>query len=185
MMIYIPNLITLARIGLVPWLVVLLQKQQFTLSLIVFIVAGLSDALDGFIAKRFNAQTYLGSLLDPLADKGLLVCSYIMLSMMGLIPFWLMVVVVFRDVVIVGGYLLMVLFFGSVKMKPLIVSKVNTFTQIAYIVLVLGALSAEYDFRLIQPILTYLVLLTSVVSGLAYVYIWSVKATNTGEGTTV
>jgi cardiolipin synthase len=182
MMIYIPNLITLARIGLVPWLVVLLQKQQFTLSLIVFIVAGLSDALDGFIAKRFNAQTYL---LDPLADKGLLVCSYIMLSMMGLIPFWLMVVVVFRDVVIVGGYLLMVLFFGSVKMKPLIVSKVNTFTQIAYIVLVLGALSAEYDFRLIQPILTYLVLLTSVVSGLAYVYIWSVKATNTGEGTTV
>ena len=170
MMIYIPNLITLARIGLVPWLVVLLQKQQFTLSLIVFIVAGLSDALDGFIAKRFNAQTYLGSLLDPLADKGLLVCSYIMLSMMGLIPFWLMVVVVF---------------FGSVKMKPLIVSKVNTFTQIAYIVLVLGALSAEYDFRLIQPILTYLVLLTSVVSGLAYVYIWSVKATNTGEGTTV
>jgi len=148
MMIYVPNLLTLARIGLVPWLVVLLQQQQFVLSLIVFFVAGVTDALDGFIAKRFNAQTYLGSLLDPLADKGLLVSSYIMLSLIGVIPFWLMVIVVFRDLIIVGGYLLMVLFFGSVKMQPLIVSKINTFT-----------------------------LSTTVVSGLAYVYIWSVKAT--------
>lgn len=185
MMIYIPNLLTLARIGLVPWLLVLLQKQQFTLSLIVFIVAGLTDALDGFIAKRFDAQTYLGSLLDPLADKGLLVCSYIMLSVMQVIPFWLMVTVVFRDVVIVGGYLLMVLFFGSVKMQPLVISKVNTFTQIAYIVLVLSALAAQYDFSLIQPVFNYAVLLTSVISGLAYVYIWAVKATNSSEGSTL
>ena len=182
MIIYIPNLLTLARIGLVPWLVVLLQKQQFTLSLLVFIVAGITDALDGFIAKRFNAETYLGSLLDPLADKGLLVSSYIMLSVMGLIPFWLMVAVVFRDVVIVGGYLLMVLFFGSVKMEPLIISKLNTFMQIAYIVLVLGALAIQYDLSSVQPVFSYLVLSTSVISGLAYVYIWSVKATNTDEG---
>jgi len=185
MMIYIPNLLTLARIGLVPWLVVLLQKQQFTLSLLVFIVAGLTDALDGFIAKRFNAETYLGSLLDPLADKGLLVSSYIMLSVMELIPFWLMVTVVFRDVIIVGGYLLMVLFFGSVKMEPLMVSKVNTFAQIAYIILVLGALSVQYDFSSIQPFFNYAVLLTSVISGLAYVYIWAVKATNSGEESTL
>lgn len=185
MMIYVPNLLTLARIGLVPWLVVLLQNQQFTLSLIVFIVAGLTDALDGFIAKRFNAETYLGSLLDPLADKGLLVCSYIMLSVMELIPFWLMVVVVFRDVIIVGGYLLMVLFFGSVKMAPLAVSKINTFMQITYIVLVLGSLAAQYDFSAIQPILSYIVLLTSVVSGLAYVYIWSIKATHSSEGSSL
>lgn len=178
MMIYVPNLLTLARIGLVPWLVVLLQKQQFALSLAVFFVAGLTDALDGFIAKRFNAQTYLGSLLDPLADKGLLVSSYIMLSVMEIIPFWLMVTVVFRDVIIVGGYLLMVLFFGSVKMQPLLVSKVNTFMQIAYIVIVLGALALSYELTSILPVLNYLVLVTSVVSGLAYVYIWSIKATN-------
>ena len=180
-MIYIPNLLTLMRIGMVPWLVVLLQNQQFSLSLIVFVVAGLTDALDGFIAKRFNAQTYLGSLLDPLADKGLLVSSYIMLSVLGLIPFWLMVTVVFRDVIIVGGYLLMVLFFGSVKMQPLIVSKVNTFTQIAYIVFVLLALAMNSDFSAIQPILSYTVLATSVISGLAYVYIWSIKATNSDQ----
>ncbi len=182
-MIYIPNLLTLARIGMVPWLVVLLQKQQFTLSLVVFVIAGATDALDGFIAKRFNAQTYLGSLLDPLADKGLLVSSYIMLSVMEIIPFWLMVTVVFRDVIIVGGYLLMVLFFGSVKMEPLKVSKINTFTQITYIVLVLTALAAQYDLGLIQAMFSYVVLVTSVVSGLAYVYIWSVRATNSDEGT--
>ena len=181
MIIYVPNLLTLARIGLVPWLVVLLQKQEFTLSLIVFIVAGVTDALDGFIAKRFNAETYLGSLLDPLADKGLLVCCYIMLSVMELIPFWLMVAVVFRDVVIVGGYLLMVLFFGSVKMAPLMVSKVNTFAQIAYIIFVLGALAVQYDLSKIQPVLSYTVLFTSMVSGLAYVYIWSIKATHSSE----
>jgi len=169
------------RIGMVPWLVVLLQNQQFALSLIVFVVAGLTDALDGFIAKRFNAQTYLGSLLDPLADKGLLVSSYIMLSVLGLIPFWLMVTVVFRDVIIVGGYLLMVLFFGSVKMQPLAISKVNTFTQIAYIVFVLFALAMSSDFSLIQPILSYTVLATSIISGLAYVYIWSIKATNSDQ----
>jgi len=177
MMIYVPNLLTLARIGLVPWLVVLLQQQQFTLSLIVFFVAGVTDALDGFIAKRFDAQTYLGSLLDPLADKGLLVSSYIMLSLIGVIPFWLMVIVVFRDLIIVGGYLLMVLFFGSVKMQPLIVSKINTFTQISYIVLVLGALTIDYNLSMVQTMLNYAVLSTTVVSGLAYVYIWSVKAT--------
>lgn len=181
-MIYIPNLLSLARIGMVPWLVVLLQKQQYSLSLIVFVTAGVTDALDGFIAKRFNAQTYLGSLLDPLADKGLLVSSYIMLSVIEVIPFWLMVTVVFRDVIIVGGYVLMVLFFGSVKMQPLIVSKINTFTQITYIVVVLSALAAQYDFSGIQAILNFAVLVTSVVSGLAYVYIWSMKATNSDEG---
>lgn len=177
-MIYIPNLLTLARIGMVPWLVVLLQEQQFLWSLLVFIIAGLTDALDGYIAKKFNAQTRLGALLDPLADKALLVCSYIMLSVMEMIPFWLMVVVVFRDVVIVGGYLLVVLFFGFVEMQPLKISKLNTFAQIAFIIVVLAALAFGYDLGLLVPILSYCVLITSVSSGLAYVYIGSIKATN-------
>jgi len=177
-MIYIPNLITLARIGLVPWLVVLLQKQQFMLSLVVFVVAGISDALDGFIAKRFNAETRLGALLDPLADKGLLVSAYVMLSVMQVIPFWLMVTVVFRDIIIVGGYLVMVLFFGRVEMQPLRVSKLNTFTQIAYIVLVLSALAWSYDMSSALPWMNYAVLATSLMSGMAYVYIWSIRATN-------
>lgn len=177
-MIYIPNLLTLARIGLVPWLVVLLREEQYTLSLVVFVVAGASDALDGFIAKRFNAQTRLGAILDPLADKALLVSAYVMLSVMQIIPFWLMVAVVFRDIVIVSGYLIMVLFFGRVEMQPLRVSKLNTFTQIAYIVLVLAALAWSYELSVALPWLNYAVLITSVLSGISYVYIWSVKATN-------
>lgn len=177
-MIYIPNLLTLARIGLVPWLLVLLQESEFGWSLALFVVAGITDGLDGYIAKRYNARSSLGAILDPVADKALLVSAYVMLSVMNLIPFWLMVAVVFRDVVIVGGYLIMVLFFGAVQMQPLKISKLNTFFQISYIGLVLCALAWQLQLGELIRWVGYLVLATSVVSGLAYVYIWSVKTTN-------
>ena len=181
MMIYIPNILTLIRIGLVPVFLVLLQDQQFFWSLYVFLVAGISDGLDGFIAKRFNAQTKLGTLLDPLADKALLVSAYIMLSVMQLIPFWLMVVVVFRDLVIVGGYLLFVLFFSTVKMAPIRVSKLNTFLQIVFILCVLVSLSWKLDITMMLNILSYAVLVTGVMSGFIYVWVWSIKAMNLSE----
>ncbi len=180
-MIYIPNLITLARIGLVPWLVVLLQNHQFGWSLAVFLIAGVSDGLDGYIAKRFNASTYLGSILDPIADKTLLVTSYIMLSVLEIIPFWLMVVVVFRDLVIIGGNLLMVLFFSSIEMRPLLISKLNTVVQIFYIVLVLASLSFGWEYSGLMVLTAFAVATTSVLSGLGYVYIGSVKATKMSE----
>jgi len=177
-LLYIPNILTIARIGLVPWLLVLLQSQQYSLSLVVFVVAGVTDALDGFIAKRYNAQTKLGALLDPLADKALLVSAYVMLSIMELVPFWLMVVVVFRDVVIVGGYLIMSLSFDSIEMRPLLISKANTLIQIAFIVLVLLTLSTGFGQSVLMTAMAYLVLLTSIISGSAYVYIWAIRATN-------
>lgn len=180
-MIYIPNLLTLARIGLVPWLVVLLQNQQYGWSLCVFVVAGITDGLDGYIAKRYNAQTYLGSILDPLADKVLLVTSYVMLSVLEVVPFWLMVVVVFRDIVIVGGNLLLILFFSSMKMRPLAISKLNTCLQIFYIVMVLATLSWQVEYDSLIHLLGLCVALTSVLSGLAYVYIGSKEATNMSE----
>ncbi len=176
-MIYIPNLLTLARIGLVPWLVVLLQDHQYGWSLLVFVIAGLSDGLDGYIAKRYNATTYLGSILDPIADKTLLVTSYIMLSVLEIIPFWLMVVVVFRDLVIIGGNLLLILFFSSMQMRPLLISKLNTLLQILYIVLVLAALSFEWSYDAFVHNIGLAVAISSVLSGLAYVYIGSIKAT--------
>lgn len=181
-MIYIPNLLTLARIALVPWLIVLLQEQQFLASLIVFVVAGVTDGLDGYIAKHFNAQTQLGAILDPLADKALLVSSYVMLSMMQLIPFWLVVAVVFRDVVIVCGYLIFILFFGAVETQPLKISKLNTFLQIVFIVMVLGMLAGVSELSVLIHPLSYAVLVTSIASGCAYVYIGSVKATQTSQG---
>lgn len=180
-MIYIPNLLTLARIGLVPWLVVLLQNNQFGWSLVVFVIAGVSDGLDGYIAKRFNASTYLGSILDPIADKVLLVTSYIMLSVLEIVPFWLMVVVVFRDIVIIGGNLLMILFFSSMEMKPLMISKINTVMQIFYIVLVLASLSFAWEYSGFVGFIGIVVAITSILSGLAYVYIGSVKATRMTE----
>ena len=180
-MIYIPNLLTLARIALVPWLIVLLQEQQFLASLIVFVVAGITDGLDGYIAKRYNAQTQLGAILDPLADKALLVSSYVMLSMMQLIPFWLVVAVVFRDVVIVCGYLIFILFFGAVETQPLKISKLNTFLQIVFIVMVLGMLAGASQLSVLIHPLSYAVLITSIASGCAYVYIGSMKATQSSQ----
>lgn len=177
MIIYVPNLLTLARIGLVPWLVVLLQQQDYLLSLLVFIIAGVSDGLDGYIAKRFNAKTKLGAILDPLADKALLVSSYVMLSLMELIPFWLVVTVVFRDLVIIVGYLIMEIFFGAITMQPLRISKVNTVVQIAFVIVVLLSLACAIDLSGLIYASTYLVFITSVWSGAAYVYIWSIKAT--------
>jgi len=175
-MIYIPNLLTLARIGLVPLLIVLLQEKQYLSSLIVFLVAGFTDALDGYIAKRFNAVTKLGSFLDPMADKALLVSSFVMLSLMGLIPFWLMVVVVFRDILIVCGYLIVVLAVGSVSMQPLLISKLNTFLQIAFIFIVLSMLAGASQLNVLILPMTFAVVITSVASGFAYVYLGAIKA---------
>ncbi len=177
MMIYVPNLLTLARIGMVPWLVVLLQQQNYLLSLVVFVIAGVTDGVDGYIAKKYDAKTKLGAILDPLADKALLVSSYVMLSIMEIIPFWLVVTVAFRDLVIVGGYLIVEMFFGEVTMKPLRISKVNTCIQIAFIVIVLASLAWAVNLSTVLTIFAYLVFFTSVTSGAAYVYIWSVKTT--------
>lgn len=180
-MIYLPNLLTLARIGMVPFLIVLLQEQQFLWSLGVFLVAGVTDALDGFLAKKFDAHTQLGAILDPLADKALIISAYVTLSVLTLIPFWLVVVVVFRDVIIITGYLVMTLFFGSIEMRPLHISKLNTFLQIFYILLALASLSELISLEAVLPFVAFIVLVTSVVSGGAYVYIWSIKATKSAQ----
>lgn len=196
-MIYIPNLLSLTRIGLVPILLVLLQSHQYAWALCVFMLAGITDGLDGYIARRFDAKTKLGALLDPIADKCLLVASYVMLGSLSLIPFWLMIVVVFRDIVIVSGYLLLVIFFGKIEIRPLLISRVNTVLQIFYILLVLmtlaqffeigafeiGAFKIEpFEIDLLLSILSYIVLITSVTSGVAYVVIGSIKATTEAQG---
>ena len=125
---YLPNAITLVRLGLVPVFIVVLKAQDYTVALLVFAVAGLSDGLDGFIAKRFNLVTRLGAILDPLADKVLLVSAYVMLTILGHLPFWLVLTVGFRDLLIVGGYLVYTSLIGPVAMRPTYLSKFNTFS---------------------------------------------------------
>jgi len=172
----IPNLISIARIILVGPIAYLLLTQRFHEALILFFVAGFSDALDGFLAKRFNWHSRLGSILDPLADKLLLVTSFICLVWVDIIPVWLMVLVFGRDLVIVLGAVAFHLLIGRYEMAPTWISKVNTALQI---VLVLALVLSHGWYPLPPSLLSWLVYavsLTTVLSGIGYVRTWSAKA---------
>ncbi|MDH3310010.1 MAG: CDP-alcohol phosphatidyltransferase family protein [Gammaproteobacteria bacterium] len=170
----LPNLITIARIAMVPVLILLLKDEKYAASLAVFVIAGVSDGLDGYIAKRFHFQSRLGSILDPIADKILLLCSYVMLVLLNHIPFWLMLTVVFRDLLIVGGYLIYTSMIGPVHMNPSWLSKFNTFLQISLVIIILGQQTLGLVYAPLVEMLIYGVLLSTVVSGAHYLWIWLV-----------
>ena len=170
----LPNLITISRIGLAPVLILLLKEQEYAASLAVFIIAGVSDGLDGFIAKRFHFVSRLGSILDPLADKTLLVSSYVMLTLLNHLPFWLVLTVTFRDLLIIGGYLVYTSTIGPAQMRPSWLSKFNTFMQIALVIVILAQQALRLEYPPLVEVLIYTVLLTTVASGLHYLWIWLV-----------
>lgn len=174
----LPNAITLLRILLVPALVWVLLVHNLNEALWIFLLAGLSDALDGFIAKRFHLTTRLGSFLDPAADKLLLVSSFICLAYLGLVPVWLALIVCFRDLLIVGGAITWQMLFGNLSMEPIFISKVNTFFQILYILAILWQAIDHHQGGL-ADILAWTVATTTLVSGIAYVFTWSRKAAAT------
>ena len=159
----IPNLITLGRILLVPVIVWSIASNQMEIAFAIFVIAGVSDAVDGFLAKRFNMASELGALLDPLADKALLVSIYVSLGIWGAVPRWIVILVVSRDIMIVGAVIVSWLFGKPIPMKPLMVSKLNTVAQVAFAALVLAALgfgfkSSPYDLILMgfETVLTLL-----------------------------
>lgn len=172
----IPNAITMLRIILVPVLVYLLLHGEYRAAIWVLLVAGLSDVLDGFIARRFNLCTYLGSILDPLSDKLLIVSSVLALAWQGLLPLWLTVVIVVRDLIIVGGATAYYLRAGRIEMAPSIPSKVNSFIQICLIFLVLGRAAGMTQTAGWVPLLFGCALFTTVFSGVHYVVVWGQKA---------
>ena len=174
----LPNLITFARICCVPVIVWLIVNNHLLASFWVTLAAGLSDAADGIIAKRFNRVTELGTYLDPIADKALLMCLFIALGHQGYIEVWLVILVVFRDVLIIGGALLFHTITHSLTMEPLKISKVNTATQLVLVVGVLGIEGYQFEAGNVVDILTLIVALTTISSGAAYVYVWSGKATD-------
>jgi len=182
---YIPNLLTVLRIVATPVLIMLLKYEMFPAALLLFVLAGISDGLDGYIAKRFRYQTRLGAILDPVADKVLLVSCFVVLTVMHHIPFWLLVVVVFRDIVIVGGYLLLVILEGGVKMSPSRISKLNTVFQICLIAAVLIKLAVGDQFPFVIPGLIALVTITSVMSGAHYVWVWAFRRDGAAADDTV
>ena len=170
----LPNLITLVRLALAPAFELLLNDGDYTWALAVFLIAGVSDGLDGFIAKRFNYQSRLGAILDPVADKILLVSAFVMLSVLHHVPVWLVIVVVFRDLLIVGGYVLYTSTYGPVHMRPSWISKLNTFMQIAMIVIVLTQQAIAMSYPNVIESLVYAVLVTTVASGGHYLWTWGI-----------
>lgn len=171
----IPNLITLFRIATIPVLILLLRDQQYAWALFVFAVSGISDGLDGWIAKRWNMSSQLGAILDPLADKALIFCSYLMLMLLGDIPFWLFLAVVFRDVLILVGTMLYFLLNGQVKMSPSLLSKLNTFTQLVLVVFILVQRAFMLDYPVATEYLLYATFVTTVLSGVHYLWTWIIR----------
>jgi cardiolipin synthase len=141
----IPNLITLARILLVPVVVWAIASNQMLFAFLLFAAAGVSDAVDGFLAKRFGMASELGAYLDPLADKVLIVSIYVSLGIMDGLPRWLVILVVSRDLLIVGGVLFSWLIGRPVSVKPHPVSKLNTAAQLLLVGLVLASLGFGFD----------------------------------------
>lgn len=141
----IPNIITLGRILLVPVIVWAIASNQMAIAFVLFLGAGVSDAVDGFLAKHFDMKSESGALLDPLADKVLLVSIYVSLGIVGVIPRWLVILVVSRDIMIVGGVIVSWLLGKPVPMRPLMVSKANTVVQVVYAALVLAALGFRFN----------------------------------------
>ena len=172
----IPNLICFARIALVIPIIRLLWQEQFLLSLLLILIAGLSDILDGYLAKKNNWRSYLGAVLDPAADKILLVSLFLTLQSMDLIPLWLTLTVILRDLMIVFGLGLYRYFVGVPQPKPTRISKFNTLLQLAFIILVILAQGIQFPFAILSMVCGSLVFVTSILSGLDYWIIWSIAA---------
>ncbi|OIQ48803.1 putative CDP-diacylglycerol--glycerol-3-phosphate 3-phosphatidyl-transferase 2 [Pseudodesulfovibrio hydrargyri] len=167
----VPNILTIVRILLTPLFVVAYVGENFNLAWMLFLVAGLTDAFDGFLARVWDQRTQLGAVLDPLADKALLVTSFICLAAKGWIPFWFAVLVVSRDLIIVGG--LAVLNFLGVDVKnrirPIWISKFNTAVQIVLVVAVMIHRTFALDYGYLLGTLVAITAVSTSLSGIAYV----------------
>ena len=183
----LPNLLTGARIALVVPIAWLLVQDRFGEALFLFFVAGVSDGLDGWLAKHYGWTSRLGSILDPLADKLLLVTCFVLLALHGYIPLWLLWAVLARDLVIVLGGVAYHYLVGKFAMEPSPLSKLNTFVQIAMVLAVLFDQSIWHFGPGVIAGLVWLTLFTTLASGTDYVWTWSGRAWQvkhrTGSGT--
>ena len=177
----IPNLITLARILLVPVVIWAITSGEMRIAFLLFLVAGISDAVDGFLAKQFGMVTELGTVLDPLADKAMIVSIYVALGVAGAIPHWLVILVVSRDIMIVGAVMLSWLIDKPIALRPLMVSKLNTVAQIVLALLVLAALGLDFEAESAIMVMMALVAVLTLLSIAFYVAEW-VRHMNAVEG---
>jgi len=173
---YIPNAICILRIILVIPIIDFLWDKQYENALGLIAIAGISDFLDGFLAKRNNWRSNLGAALDPAADKILLVSVFVTLYFMDLIPFWLMATVLMRDFMILFGLALYYYFIEKPNPNPSFVSKLNTNLQIFFVLFVIAGQIFSSNFDLLIQFTGSLVFLTSILSGMDYWISWSIKA---------
>lgn len=168
----LPNMISLMRLLLVPLTVWLIISDAYGWAFVTFVVAGVSDGVDGFLARRYDWRTRLGAYLDPLADKALLVSVYVTLGFLKDIPAWLVLIVVSRDALIVGAVVLSRLMDHPVHVAPLSISKVNTLAQISFAVTVLGVAATGRPLATLVEYGSIPVGLLTVFSGAAYLNAW-------------
>jgi cardiolipin synthase len=180
---WLPNAICVARMLLVAPLVMLLVTKHYTAALGVLVVAGLSDGLDGWLAKTFDWRTRIGGLLDPAADKLLLVSVFVALTYAGLVPLELTGIVIGRDVVIVLGAITYQLLIAPVTGEPSAISKLNTACQLGFVFFTITNAAFGLPPRISLLVLGAAVVFTSLVSGLNYVLRWGTRAWRVAHGT--
>jgi cardiolipin synthase len=169
----IANALTLLRLCLIPLIVVMIHEGRFGYATITFVVAGLTDALDGFIARRFDQKTEIGAYLDALADKSLIAACFIALVVVKLVPFWLVVLVIFRDLMIVGAVAIAWLLDNPIPIEPLMISKANTAGQLFALAATLAAKGFGLPFpEIAMHALHWMVAILTVASVTAYFARW-------------
>jgi cardiolipin synthase (CMP-forming) len=173
---HIPNLICLLRIALVWPVANALVEENYGLALVLFVVAAVSDGLDGYLAKRFGWTSELGKIIDPLADKLLLVTVFITAAWHNLVPWWISAVAISRDIMIGLGAMIFRLWFGPLKGRPTIVSKINTLFQLGYIAAVMLIAAVGILPQDIVDALGYVMVVTTVMSGADYLYQFTKRA---------
>ncbi|MBT8108846.1 MAG: CDP-alcohol phosphatidyltransferase family protein [Gammaproteobacteria bacterium] len=173
---WLPNAISMLRIALIVPILVLMLDGEFGWALALFVIAGFSDGLDGYLAVRFDWQSRLGGLLDPTADKLLITGMFVTLAWIGQIPVWLAAIVILRDVVIVSGALAYNFIVKPVPGEPTRISKLNTALQMLFVLFVLSRAGFAWPEKITITVLGASILVTVVISGVDYVWSWSRRA---------
>lgn len=172
----VPNILTTLRMLLAIPIFILILQNRFSLVLWVAFAAGITDALDGWIARKFDAVSRYGSVMDPLSDKVLMVFSYLAFTVSGLVPLWFMGLIALRDILIVVGALLYHKVYGHYEMEPSITGKLSTFVQILFaLLLIVSRLSPDFPAMILQAVFVSVVVMV-FVSGFNYLFVWGRRA---------
>ena len=173
---YLPNILSLVRIILVPLILWLLIQDLYIISAIIITMVGLTDYFDGYLARKYNSESLLGFYLDAIADKVLIITIYLILGIKLLLPTYLIILIIFREALVSGAYLLKFLLDLKFNLKPILISKINTFLQIALIIFVcfltVNQLNQSEEVIFVRDSLIAIVTITTIVSSLIYIIIW-------------